>query len=82
MYKTDELFRRFKAGEKNLAFPLALGMHEALVARGLESVDAIVPVPLSPDKVAAGEIHRTLLLARELGRQLGVPVRQLLWSSR
>ena len=32
---------------------------------------AVVPVPLSPDKAAAGEINRTLLLAKELGRQLG-----------
>lgn len=78
IYRTDELFRRFKTGEKNLAFPLALEMHEALAARGLDSFDAVVPVPLSPDKAEAGEIHRTLLLAKELGRQLGCPVRELL----
>lgn len=78
IYRTDELFRRFKAGEKNLAFPLALGMREALAARGFDTFDAVVPVPLSPDKAADGEIHRTLLLAKELGRQLGAPVRELL----
>ena len=78
IYRTNELFRRFKAGEKNLVFPLALGIHEALAARSLDSVDAVVPVPLSPDKAEAGEINRTLLLAKELGRQLGTPVRELL----
>jgi hypothetical protein len=74
--RTDELFRRFKTGEKRLAFPLALGIREALATRGLDSFDAIVPIPLSPDKEAAGEIHRTRLLARELARLLGVPVRE------
>ena len=80
--RTDELFRRFKIGEANLAFPLALGMHEALAARDLDTFDAVVPIPLSPEKAAAGEIHRTRLLARELSRQLGVPMRELLSLSK
>jgi hypothetical protein len=76
--RTDELFRRFKTGEANLAFPLALGIREALAARGLDSFDAVVPIPLSPDKEQAGEIHRTRLLAKDLARQLRVPVREAL----
>jgi hypothetical protein len=76
--RTNELFRRFKTGEKKLAFPLALAMHEALSTRGFSGLDAIVPVPLSPDKAQRDEIHRTLLLARELARLLGVPVREAL----
>jgi predicted amidophosphoribosyltransferase len=76
--RTDELFKRFKTGEEKLAYPLALGMREALADRGLDRVDCVIPVPLSPDKAEAGEIHRTRLLARELGRLLGVPVREFL----
>lgn len=71
------LFRRFKTGEQKLAFPLALGMREALAERDLAAFDAVVPIPLSPDKDAAGEIHRTQLLARELARLLGTPTREL-----
>ena len=50
--RTDELFRRFKTGEANLAFPLALGIREALATRELDSFEAVVPIPLSPDKAA------------------------------
>ena len=41
-----------------------------------------MPVPLSPDQVNNKEIHRTLLLARELGRLLGVEVADALRLSR
>jgi len=70
--RTSDLFYRFKVGADELAVPLALGMREALVDRGLEQFDCIVPVPLSPDKQAAGELHRTGTLADELGRVLDV----------
>lgn len=76
--RTDELFRRFKTGERNLAFPLALGMREALAERDLGEFDAVIPIPLSPDKESAGEINRTRLLARELARLLGTPARDWL----
>ncbi len=76
--RTDELFRRFKTGEQKLAFPLALGIQESLAERGLAGFDAVIPIPLSPDKDQRGEIHRTRLLARELGRLLGVRVREAL----
>lgn len=71
---TTDMFYRFKTGEAALAYPLARGMAEALSKRGGLDADAIVPIPLSPEKVAAGEIHRTMLLAKELSRQIGVPV--------
>lgn len=78
-HRTDELFRRFKTGEERLAFPLALGIREALADRGLlQGFDAVIPVPLSPEKQAAGEIHRTQLLATELARLIGSPVRNAL----
>lgn len=78
VHRTSELFYRFKSGEANLAYPLALGIYNALRKRRLLRVDAIVPIPLSPDKVAAKEIHRTRLLARELELLLDVPVEEVL----
>src|SRR5207247_566792 len=72
---------RFKCGERALAFPLALGMYEALKRRKAfedGEFDCIVPVPLSPDKGKSGEIHRTKLLASELSKLIGVPLVELL----
>jgi predicted amidophosphoribosyltransferase len=76
--RTTELFSRFKTGEEHLAFPLALAIYEVLRAKKLMNFECIVPIPLSPDKAKRGEIHRTLLLARELGHLLAVPVCELL----
>ena len=75
---TSELFYRFKAGEPNLAYPLALSIYHALRKRQLLEFDCIVPIPLSPDKAAKGEIHRTRLLAEELEPLLNAPVEELL----
>src|SRR5207249_2409070 len=68
----------FKAGERNLAYPLALGIYQALRARRLLEFDCIVPIPLSPDKAATNEIHRTRLLADELSPLVDAPVEDLL----
>jgi predicted amidophosphoribosyltransferase len=76
--RTSELFYRFKAGEANLAYPLALGMYHALRKRRLLEFDCIVPIPLSPDKAAKNEIHRTRLLAEELEPLLDARVEELL----
>jgi predicted amidophosphoribosyltransferase len=75
---SSELFFRFKFGEAALAFPLSLGMQRALGKAHTPEFDAIVPVPLSPDKAKKGELHRTLALATELGKLLGIPVREWL----
>ena len=72
------LFYRFKSGERNLAYPLALGIYHALRKRRLLEFDCIVPIPLSPDKAAKNEIHRTRLLAEELAPLLDAPVDELL----
>jgi predicted amidophosphoribosyltransferase len=72
--ETSHLFTRFKFGEKALSFPLALAMCETLSRRGHVRFDAIVPIPLSPAKKRAGEIDRTHLLARHLGRLLRLRV--------
>lgn len=74
---TTDLFKSFKAGRGVLAHPLALGMYEALHRRGLvgeNDYDAIVPVPLSPEKMKRGENHRTRLLADELSQWIAAPV--------
>jgi hypothetical protein len=77
LFETSELFMRYKTGKAELAFPLALGIRAALRAHDAPQFEAIVPVPLSPDKEAAGELNRTLRLAQELGLLMGRPVRRL-----
>lgn len=76
--RVSHMFGELKLGEAAYAYPLALGIFAALKSRDLLEFDAVVPVPLSPDKMQAGELHRTLELARHVGRQLGVPVREWL----
>ena len=72
-----DLITDFKLGNGLLAFPFSLGMHEALRTRNLVEFDAIVPVPLSPDKAARGELHRTRVLAKELSELLHCPVAEV-----
>ena len=76
--RLTHMFNDFKVGEKTYTYPLALGMYRAVCAHTDTIFDAIIPIPLSPDKIAAGELHRTLRLAREFGRLSGYPVREIL----
>ena len=73
--RLTDMFAAFKIGEARYAYPLAAGIAAALGARGLGGFDAIVPIPLSPEKAAAGELDRTTALATELGRLTGSRVR-------
>jgi hypothetical protein len=82
VHRTSDLFYRFKMGISKLAYPLALGLYEGLRERCLLDFDCIVPTPLSADKAKSREINLTLLLARELGRLLGVEVEDALRLSR
>ena len=75
---TTYVFNRFKTGTEELAYPLARGIADVLKERDLDKADFIVPIPLSPDKAKAGELHRTLALANELSQLLGINVRQAL----
>jgi hypothetical protein len=79
--RTSELFMRFKTGDENLAYPLALGMQRALAKAHRLDFDAVVPVPLSPEKAKNGEFNRTRALAKELALLLGAPVREWLTLS-
>lgn len=78
----SRMFYSFKAGEKAFAYPLARGLYEALRTRGELQFNVIVPIPLSPDKLASGELHRTRELSRELGRLLHTRVEELLTLTR
>ena len=71
-------FTEFKLGEMAYAYPFALAIFEQLRRRDLLEFDYIVPIPLSPDKAASGEAHRTRALAKELGHLLAISVRGFL----
>ena len=75
-------FTDFKMGEMGYAYPFACAMFEQLRRREQLDFDYVVPIPLSPDKAKRGEKHRTRVLARELGRLLGVPMREMLHLTR
>lgn len=60
------------------AHPFALAMFKQLKAAQEKSFDCVIPIPLSPDKVAEGEKHRTKHVAKELGRLLKVRVVEML----
>ena len=76
--RATDMFAAFKVGEKRYAFPFAAGIHAALKERGEDGFEAIVPIPLSPEKADARELDRAATLAAELGRLVGVPSRPLL----
>ena len=75
-------FTDFKMGEMGYAYPFARAMFEQLRRRDQLDFDYVVPIPLSPDKAERGEEHRTRVLAVELGRLLGVPMREMLRLTR
>ncbi len=73
------LTRAFKNGEIGLAYLYAAAIHQSLgeLAPGLHW-EAVVPIPLSPEKQAAGEVDRVRAIAVELGRLVRAPVRDVL----
>ena len=77
VHDTSNLFYRFKVGDKAVAFPLAAIINRAIrrdFRVDLDSIDAIIPVPLSPHKIELKELHRTRLLAERLGELTSIPV--------
>jgi predicted amidophosphoribosyltransferase len=70
--RTNGLFRRFKVGDARLAYPFALAMVEQLKRAGQAAVDAVIPIPLSPEKAENGELHRTKAIAEEISRLLRI----------
>jgi predicted amidophosphoribosyltransferase len=82
VHEATDMFMAFKTGQKEYAFPLAFGIYKALRAQRQGEFDAIVPIPLSPDKIKTGELHRTRALAKELSALVGTPVKELLTLSK
>ena len=79
--EVQELTRRFyefKLGEKAYAYPFALAIFRRLQQESLTGFDCVVPIPLSPEKKQNREVHRTLRLAQELAKLLGIPLREYL----
>lgn len=76
--RTSDIFYDFKTGGKNLSYPLALGMFNALAKAEQLMAECIIPIPLSPDKAEKGELNRTLTLARTLSPMLKPPVAECL----
>ncbi len=74
----NAIVKSFKSGEKALAYTLAAGIHQALTDADVPRVDALVPIPLSPDKAEAGELDRARAVALQLSFLLRVPVKDVL----
>ena len=80
-----ELIQRFKYGrDQSLVRPLG-----HLLGGGLDDprlhgkvFDAIVPVPLHPLREREREFNQSMLLARRLGKRMGIPVMDLLRRTR
>jgi hypothetical protein len=69
---------RFKFGETARAAALAVALYEALRARNLGEFDCVTPIPLSPEKAAAGKPHRARELSVHLAGLLRAEVLELL----
>lgn len=78
VWEISSRFADFKMGEMAYAYPFARSMYEQLRRQDLLNFNYVVPIPLSPDKAKKGETHRTRVLAKELGKMLAVPIREML----
>ena len=77
VHDTSNLFYRFKVGDKAVAFPLAAIINRAIrkgLRVDLDSIEAIIPVPLSPHKIDLNELNRTRVLAERLGELTSIPL--------
>jgi len=74
----SDLCLRFKFGEVGLAAALAIGVYEALAARGLLRFDCVTPIPLSPEKAGAGKVDRARSVGVQVARLLGTSVLDLI----
>ena len=82
MRKLTYRFYNYKFGEMRYAYPFARSMFERFRRPERLDFDYVVPLPLSPEKAEKREKHRTRVLAKELGRLLVVPVREMLTLTR
>jgi len=83
IHQVTQIIKAFKTGNPKLAYPLGRAIFEAIHEWGVvPDFDCVVPIPLSPDKAAKGEIHRTRLIAQEMSELFGIPMRPLLKLSK
>lgn len=75
-----ELIQKLKyGGEKELATPLGYLMACKAQLLGItDGIDAIIPVPLHRTKEEERGFNQSLSLAKEVRRELGIPVRDIL----
>ncbi len=59
-----------------------LGAKMAELASGFGPVDALVPVPVRPERERERGYHPTRLLAQEVSRRTGVPIRELICKAK
>lgn len=78
--RLKECIYQFKYfGRRSLAAPLAALMIELFLAeKRWQSVDALVPVPIGPEKLLARGFNQAELLAGEMAKILRLPVANLL----
>lgn len=65
-------------GNKNLAGPLGQLVARQVRSSGWPQLDAVIPIPLHPDKLLERGYDQALLLAQVIGSELGLPVKQCL----
>ncbi len=71
----QETIYRFKYSRRpELAAPLGKLMADKIIGAGMPDYDLLLPVPLYPGKEAERGFNQAGLLAREVGRHLGLPV--------
>lgn len=75
-YPADRMIQRFKF-RRDLSMGRSLGalLVEAVRARGGVLPELLLPVPLHPARLRERGFNQSLVLARQLGRQLALPVR-------
>ena len=72
MYREMAYFLKY-GGKKELAVPLGCLMAQKVKLEGLHrSIRLIVPVPLHPARETERGYNQSVLLAREIGRELGI----------
>lgn len=75
-YPADRMIQSFKF-RRDLSIGRSLGalLVEAIRARGGQLPGLLLPVPLHPSRLRERGFNQSLVLARQLGRQLALPVR-------
>ncbi|HEX3031103.1 MAG TPA: ComF family protein, partial [Bacillota bacterium] len=75
----DLVYQLKYVGKQSLAQPMGRLMADlVLEEKGCRGTDLLIPVPLALSKLKARKFNQSLLLAREIGRLVGLPVAEQL----